>query len=78
MLGYGPGRLCGLRLSDLSHPLDRSDDTRRMRQQPVDPGRDQYEREKRYLRKDGGVVWARVVRAVVRDPGGACATTPAS
>jgi len=71
MLDYGPGQLCGLRLSDLSHPQDRSDDTRRMRQQPADPGRDQYEREKRYLRHDGGVVWARVVRAVVRDPDGA-------
>ena len=71
MLHYGPGQLCGQRLSDLSHPHDRSDDTHRMRHQPPDGGRDQYEREKRYLRQDGGVVWARVVRAAVRDPGGA-------
>jgi hypothetical protein len=27
--------------------------------------------EKRYLRKGGGVVWAEVSRAMVRDPGGA-------
>ncbi len=71
MLDYGPGQLCGLRLSDLSHPQDRSDDTRRMRHQTADGSRDQYERERRYLRHDGGVVWARVVRAVVRDPDGA-------
>ncbi len=70
MLGYEPGQLCGLRLSDLSHPDDRSDETRRMRQQAPNAGADQSEREKRYLRNDGGVVWARVVRAVVRDSAG--------
>ena len=70
MLGYEPGRLSGLRLSDLSHPDDRGDDTRRMRQPPPNPIGDQYEREKRYLRRDGGVVWARVVRAVVRNDAG--------
>ena len=71
MLGYEPGRLCGVRLSDLSHPADRSDDTHRLRQQPPNPAADQSEREKRYLRKDGGVIWARVVRAAVRDAAGA-------
>jgi PAS domain S-box-containing protein len=71
MLGYGPGQLCGLQLSNLSHPEDRSDDTRRIRRKPVTANRDQTEREKRFLRKDGGVIWARVVRAVVRDEGGA-------
>ena len=52
------------------YPADRSDETRRMREQPPGAPGDQYEREKRYLRKDGGVVWARVVRAVVRDHAG--------
>ena len=70
MLGYEPGQLCGRRLSDLSHPDDRGDETRRMRQQAPDAAADQSEREKRYLHRNGGVVWARVVRAVVRDGAG--------
>ncbi len=70
MLGYEPGRLAGVRLSDLSHPADRSDETRRMREQSPDRAADQSEREKRYLRRDGGVLWARVVRAAVRNDAG--------
>jgi PAS domain S-box-containing protein len=70
MLGYGRAQLNGRRLSDLSHPDDRGDDTRRMRRQPPSPAGDQWELERRYLRKDGGVVWARVVRAAVRDDAG--------
>ena len=70
MFGYEPGRMVGLRLSALSHPQDRGDDTMRMAQQPLNANGDHYERERRYLRKEGAVIWARVVRAVVRDPGG--------
>ena len=70
MLGYGPGQLYGLRLSALSHPQDRSDDTRRIAHQAAGADGNQYEREKRFLRKDCGMIWARVVRAVVRGPGG--------
>jgi PAS domain S-box-containing protein len=71
MLGYGPGQLVGLRLSDLSHPEDRSDFTLRVKGQPASAADDQTKREKRYLRRDGGLIWARVVRAVVRDDDGA-------
>jgi two-component system cell cycle sensor histidine kinase/response regulator CckA len=72
MLGYGPGQLCGVRLSDLSHPEDESDYMLRIKLQPASAGGDQAtEREKRYLRRDGGVIWAQVVRAVVRDDDGA-------
>ena len=71
MLGYGPGQLCGLRLSDLSHADDHSDYTLRIKLQPISASGDQSEREKRYVRRDGGVIWAQVVRAVVRDEAGA-------
>ncbi|HVS34385.1 MAG TPA: PAS domain S-box protein, partial [Gemmataceae bacterium] len=70
MLGFAPGQLAGQRLSDFSHPDDRHDDTRRMQQRPANPADDQQERERRYLRRDGGVLWARVVRAAVRDEAG--------
>jgi two-component system, cell cycle sensor histidine kinase and response regulator CckA len=72
MLGYGPGQLCGVQLSDLSDPEDQSDYMLRIKLQSASEGGDQpTEREKRYLRRDGGVIWARLVRAVVRDDDGA-------
>src|ERR1700722_14369461 len=47
MLGYGPGQLVGLRLSDLSHPEDRSDFTLRVKGQPASAAADKIMRKKR-------------------------------
>ncbi len=71
MLGYGPGQLVGQRLSGMAHVEDRSDFTLRVKAQTVSTASDQTERETRYERRDGGLIWARVVRAVVRDDEGA-------
>jgi PAS domain S-box-containing protein len=68
--GYTAEELRSLRPSDLIHPDDRGADlasTQRLLSGEIDS----YSMEKRYLKKDGGVVWAEVNRAVVRSSDGA-------
>jgi PAS domain S-box-containing protein len=66
-LGSDEAELQGKRLADLAHP----DDLR----QGISPSErlvlpsDLYERERRYLHRDGSTVWARVVRVPVRADG---------
>ncbi len=59
MLGYGPGELVGKSVVDLTHPDDLAAslaNNQRLRRDEVD----HFSLEKRYVQKDGGVVWARV------------------
>ena len=67
MLGYRPDELIGRSLVAITHP----DETREQRVFPAleDVGPGWRSREKRYLAKDGIVVWARV-RVSVFDPAG--------
>ena len=67
MLGYTPGELIGRRLVELSHPDERSEH----RAFPQLDGADRgwRTREKRYLTKQGSIVWARI-RVAVFDPRG--------
>ena len=70
ILGYSQAELLAMTFRDVSHPEDL----------PVDlalhervfageiPG---YSREKRYIRKDGSIVWGNVTVSLVRDPTGA-------
>ena len=67
--GYSAAELRSMRLDDLVHPGDRAAD-RANRRRLLSGEADTYAITKRYLRKDGGVVWAQVNRAVVRDPDG--------
>jgi len=69
LLGYDPAALVGHRLVDFAHP----DDTRHgisPSEQGLNLPSDLYERERRYLRRDGGTVWARVLRVPLRDAAG--------
>jgi len=66
MLGYDADELAGRRLIDLAHPDDISDRACRTELGLHVPSR-LYERENRYLHKDGRTVWARVLRVPLRD-----------
>jgi PAS domain S-box-containing protein len=69
LLGYTEAELIGRSVKDISHPEDRD---------VTDLNRDRmraglmrsFSMEKRYLRKDGEVVWVDLTATVVRDPDG--------
>jgi diguanylate cyclase (GGDEF)-like protein/PAS domain S-box-containing protein len=69
MLGYPADRLLELRVSDVTAPEELARDQEVMAQ--VVAGEVQFERaQKRFLRADGGEVWAAVTSSVVRDHSG--------
>ena len=69
MIGYTESDLPGLHFRAITHPDDISSDLRlleRLRAGEIAS----FERDKRYIRRDGSVVWARVAASVVRDADG--------
>ncbi len=69
LVGYGLDELVSRPISDVIHPDDRAADlasTERL----ITGELASYTMEKRFLRKDGGMVWAEVNRAIVRDQDG--------
>jgi PAS domain S-box-containing protein len=66
MLGYGAEELQGLRFVEFSHPDDAVIDGG-LFQELMAGRRDDYAMEKRYLRKDGRLVWAHLTASLVRD-----------
>jgi PAS domain S-box-containing protein len=66
MLGYGPRALRGHRVTELTYPEDREAD-RALAEDLVAGQRDEYRVQKRYLRPDGGVVWANVIVTAIAD-----------
>ena len=69
MLGYSAEELRGQRLADLAYRADQTVETpNTLLASSETPSL--YEREKRYQRKDGESIWARVVRVPIRDSGG--------
>lgn len=69
ILGYEAEELLGMSFQDLTHPEDRWHDRRRFRRAVLGLDTD-YFTEKRYVRKDGTVVWALVNATFIRDPSG--------
>ena len=67
--GYSAEELVGVSTLDLTHPEDLAEETSTGRSL-VDSGDDSYKREKRYVRKDGEVVWANAASSLVRDEQG--------
>ncbi len=66
MLGYSRNELVGRRFIDVTHPEDRPSEELLLREAAA--GKDTpLKREKRYLRKDGSVVWAQRSGVLVRD-----------
>jgi PAS domain S-box-containing protein len=70
MLGYTESELLALGFPDVTHPDDVNADVQGIRSLGVGEI-DSYEREKRYLRKDGGTIWGRLVARPVVDATGA-------
>jgi two-component system, cell cycle sensor histidine kinase and response regulator CckA len=65
MLGYSADDLKSLTVLDLTHPDDRKLSAHQLDEMCA--GRcDRYELEKRYIRKDGSVIWAHIVVASLR------------
>ncbi len=75
LLGYTPEELRGRRLSDLTHPEDRTASyvARAGTGTAAAPASPYplHEREKRFLHKDGRELWVRVIRVPVHKPDGA-------
>ncbi len=68
-LGYREEELLARTVLDVTHPDDR-DQSRELGQRLVAGQSDVFDVEKRYIRKDGDVVWARVTVNVIRDASG--------
>jgi PAS domain S-box-containing protein len=69
MLGYGREELIGKRFRELTHPDDVTRDDEFVAGVAAGRG-DSLERDRRYLHKDGSVVWVHVRAQVIRDQAG--------
>ena len=69
MLGYAEEELLSMTTSDVTHPEDLERSRARMGQL-FEEGGSKYTLEKRYVRKDGRVVWAMLNVSLVRDADG--------
>jgi diguanylate cyclase (GGDEF)-like protein/PAS domain S-box-containing protein len=65
-LGYPEHELLGITLRDVTYPEDLEKDLNLLRRMKNGEVR-AYQMEKRYLRKDGSVVWGSLNRSLVRD-----------
>ena len=65
MLGYTEQELLTMRFQDFTHPDDILPDEALLRQ-TLSGERDRYSSEKRYIRKDGQLLWAHLTVALVR------------
>jgi PAS domain S-box-containing protein len=61
MFGYGEDELCAMRFSDLIYLPDREGE-------PGLPPRENAAQDKRYVTKDGRVIWGRLTASLLRDP----------
>jgi two-component system, cell cycle sensor histidine kinase and response regulator CckA len=69
LIGYGKEELASLQFADLTHPDDRHDDDR-LNAEMLDGRRGFYEREKRYICKNGREVWVHLTVFALPDPSG--------
>ncbi len=69
ILGYTREELDRLRTPDYTHPEDYPVQ-QALEAEVMQGKRDNYQIEKRYIRKDGSVVWGRMIRSVARDEQG--------
>lgn len=69
MLGYSEAELVGRSYLDVTHPDDVPYDEA-INAEARELGKDRYQLEKRFLRKDGSVIWSRITVSVVRDDRG--------
>ncbi len=67
MIGYSENELRGMTFTDFTHPDHREHDRQIVCDLLEDKFESKYELEKRYIRKDGQIVWARLTLSVVKD-----------
>lgn len=70
MLGYTPREILAMRFTEYTHPDYAERDAALFREMAAGK-RDGYQMEKRYIARDGRIVWGRLTRTVVRDERGA-------
>lgn len=70
MLGYESAELIGRRFVDVTHPDEQRDEEALIRDAATEGHPLLITKEKRYVRKDGSVIWAQRSGVVVRDAGG--------
>jgi PAS domain S-box-containing protein len=75
MLGYRESELIGKSIADVTYPDD-LEKTMHLFQRMIQLGKP-FDVEKRYLRKDGAVLWAAVSASAVREPDGKAQSTVA-
>ncbi len=66
MLGYSEEEITGVALKDITHPEDIPAELDNLRMMQ-NGGTDSFTMEKRYIRKDGSVVWGQLTAGMVRD-----------
>ncbi|MBT3266888.1 PAS domain S-box protein [Candidatus Poribacteria bacterium] len=69
MLGYGEAELCELSVADITHAEDVAETAAVIRHMALGD-RDVVDMEKRFVRKDGEVVWGRSIATSIRDAHG--------
>jgi len=69
IVGHRQEELFQNRITDVTHPEDRLKTIQSIRE-AREGGKDSYRLEKRYIRKDGSVVWVDASVAAIRDPQG--------
>ncbi len=69
MLGYGAGELRGMVFTDFTHPEDATVDMSLYRELLAGE-REYYQMEKRFLKKEGGLMWGRLTVSLVREESG--------
>jgi len=69
MLGYSKEELLHLSVDELTHPDDRQLD-KQMKKQLFSENKNSFHLEKRYISKDGSVIWASVAVVLLRDDTG--------
>jgi PAS domain S-box-containing protein len=70
LLGYTREELLAMTTRDVNHPDEHAVHGTLGEQLVVDPQRHSYQTEKRFVRKDGTVIWARRTVSLVRDDAG--------
>lgn len=66
MTGYGLEELRSMTFFDITHPADIAED-RRLFEEQWSGARGGYAIEKRYVRKDGRIIWVEIASSLVRD-----------
>ncbi|TKJ43916.1 hypothetical protein CEE36_02020 [candidate division TA06 bacterium B3_TA06] len=70
MLGYSAEELQGMTLDQITHPDDIKRELDLIKERRIDKREDLYQTEKRYIRKDGQIIWGFLTATTVRDPSG--------